>query len=247
MIKEIEELYSIFNSIKKRGWIEGTIKGYSDVGKTFEKLIGVNDNTFEIPDYKNIEIKTKQSKNNLYSTLFNCKPDGPYYMETERLKDTYGYSDRNMPKYKVLNNSVFCNEYVIIGNRYKFKLEINKEEKRIYLGIYSLKKELIEKSTYWDFDTLEEKLYRKMNLLAYVHAIKKYIKGKTYFKYTDINFYKLKSFNNFIDALEKGKIRVTFKVGIYKSGNKLGKTYDHGTGFDIKEEDLLELYEQIYI
>lgn len=246
-MKNIQQLYKEFNRIKELGWIEGTIKGYCDVGKTFEKLIESDQNDFEIPDYDGIEIKTKRSNINLYTTLFNCKPDGPYYMETERLKDKYGYPDRTFKQYKVLNNTVFCDQFTTVGNRYKFKLEIDKENKKLYLCIYTLNEEIIEKLTYWDFDSLEEKLYRKMKLLAYIHAVKKYSNGKTYFKYKTIDFYKLKSFDNFIDALQKGKIRVTFKVGIHKKGKKFGKTYDHGTGFDIKEEDLLELYDLITV
>ena len=113
--------------------------------------------------------------------------------------------------------------------------------------IYDSKDNLLEKDVYWDFETLEEKLYRKLEYLAYVHAIKKYSKDGIYFKYTKINFYKLKTFNEFINLLEQGKIRVTFKVSVYKKGKKKGKTYDHGTGFDIKEEDLLQLYDEIII
>ena len=246
-MENIKNLNKRFNEIKNLGWIEGTINGYCDVGKTFEKLIGNEQNDFEIPDYDGIEIKTKRSNINLYTTLFNCKPDGPYYMETERIKDEYGYPDKQHKQYKVLNNTVFCNQFTSIGNRYKFKLEIDRNNKKLYLGIYTLKEQLIEKKTYWDFDTLEEKLYRKMKTLAYIHAVKKYSNGKTYFKYKSIDFYKLKSFNEFIDTLEKGKIRVTFKIGIHKKGKKFGQTYDHGTGFDIKEEDLLYLYNYITI
>ena len=51
-----------------------------------------------------------------------------------------------------------------------------------------------------------------------------------------------RTFEKFINLLEQGKIRITFKVSIYKKGKKKGKNYDHGTGFDIKEEDLLQLY-----
>lgn len=242
-MESINKLYALFCEIKNQGWIKGTINGYCDVGKTFEKLIGVEKNDFEIPDYEGIEIKTKRSVINLYTTLFNCKPDGPYYMETERLKDTYGYPDRDMPQYKVLNNNVFCDKLVTIGNKFKFKLEINKDIKKIYLCVYDINEKLIEKTTYWDFDSLERKLYAKMKILAYIHAVKKYDKGITYFKYKDISFYKLKSFDSFIEALQKGKIRVTFKIGIHKKGPKVGKIYDHGTGFDIKEKDLLNLYD----
>ncbi|MBE6160350.1 MAG: MvaI/BcnI restriction endonuclease family protein [Lactobacillales bacterium] len=247
MLKNIIDLNQKFIDIKMKGWIKSIIDGNSSVGRTFETLLGNNENNLEIPDYNGIEIKTKTSKKNIFTTLFNCKPEGLYYKETERIKDTYGYPDRNFPKYKVLNNSVFCNEKTKIGNRFYFELKINKKDKKIFLHIYDTKNNLLEKDVYWDFQTLEEKLYRKLEYLAYIHAIKKYSKDGIYFKYTKIKFYKLKTFNEFINLLDQGKIRVTFKVSVYKKGKKKGKTYDHGTGFDIKEEDLLQLYDEIII
>lgn len=246
-MKDIIELNALFHKIKEIGWIKGTVNGYCDVGKTFEKLIGVEKNDFEIPDYKEIEIKTKRSKIHPYTTLFNCKPDGPFYMEAERLKDMYGYPDRDIPEYKVLNNSIFCNKFTTIGNKFKFKLEVDEAKEKVYLGIYDINENLIEKTTYWDFDSLEKKLYRKMKTLAYIHACKKYSNGVTYFKYDHIDFYKLKSFDHFIEAMKKGKIRVTFKICVEKKGEKLGKTSNHGTGFDIKEVDLLEIYDSISV
>lgn len=166
-------------------------------------------------------------------------------METERLKDTYGYPDRKFKSFKVLNNSVFCTDYVTIGNKFKFKLYVDRIQQKLFLDIYNKNGKILEHNTYWDFDSLKEKLDRKLKILAYVNAIKKYKNKKVYFKYTKIKFYKFKSFEAFLSLLETGKIRITFKVGIYKSGPKFGKTYDHGTGFDIKEEDLLELYDEI--
>lgn len=247
MQKNIEELSNKFIEIKNMGWIKSIIEGNSSVGRTYETLLGNNENSFEIPDYNGIEIKTKSSKKNIFTTLFNCKPEGLYYKETERIKDTYGYPDRNFPKYKVLNNSIFCNEKTKIGNKFQFQLEVNDKEEKIFLYIYDSKNNLLEKDVYWDFDTLKEKLYRKLKYLAYIHATKKYSKDGVYFKYTKIKFYKLKNFEEFIKLIKQGKIRVTFKVSIYKKGRKKGKTYDHGTGFDIKEEDLLQLYDEIIV
>lgn len=247
MLENINKLKKQFVEIQQKGWIKSIISGNSSVGRTFETLLGNNENSLEIPDYNGIEIKTKSSIKNIFTTLFNYKPEGLYYKETERIKDTYGYPDRNFPIYKVLNNSVFCNNKTTIGNRYKFELKVDRDERKIFLYIYDSKDKLLEKDVYWDFDTLKEKLYRKLEYLAYVHAIKKYSKNGIYFKYTKIKFYKLKGFEEFIKLIEQGKIRVTFKVSVYKKGKKKGKTYDHGTGFDIKEDDLLELYDEIII
>lgn len=247
MINKIKEFNNIFNCIKAKGWIKETAKGYGNAGKTFEKLINNDKNDFEIPDYNGIEIKTKRSDTHLYNTLFNCKPDGPYYMETDRLRTTYGYPDKKYKDQKIFQTDVFYDSFIKVGGKYKLKLEIDEEKQKIYLIICNLKEELIEKSTYWDFDSIKEKLYRKMKILAYIHVTRKYSNGITYFRYKSVDYYKLKSFHDFIDSIKAGKVKVNFKIGIYKSGKYFGKTHDHGTGFSIKEEDFLNIYEKITI
>ena len=39
-----------------------------------------------------------------------------------------------------------------------------------------------------------------------------------------------------------GKIRIMFKIGIYKTGPKKGNIYDHGTSFAIKDYNLKDLF-----
>ena len=247
MEKEIIDLYLLFNSIKNKGWIKTDSKGHGDAGKTFEKFIKNENNDFEIPDYNGIEIKTKRSNEFLFNTLFNCKPDGPYYMETERIKDKYGYPDKDFKEYKVLQTDIFYDKFINVNSKYKFRLNIDEKKLKIFLEIFDLKRKLIEKKTYWDFDSIKEKLYRKMKILAYIHVEKKYSNGTRYYKYKSIDFYKLKDFYSFIEAIKNGKVKITLKVGIFKKGEKLGKTHDHGTGFSIKEEDFLDIYEKIEI
>lgn len=242
----VDEFVNKFNKIKNIGWIKSIENTKGGAGRTFEYMLGNQENSLEIPDYNGIEIKTKLSKKNIYTTLFNCKPESCYYMETERLKNKYGYADRDFPNYKVLNNSVFCNFKTLIGNNIYFQLKVDRIQKKVFLTTFNINGEIIENNvTYWDFDTLEEKLYRKLKTLAYIKVAVKFQNNQPYYKYYKMNLYKLKNFDNFINLIEQGKIRVTFKVGLYKSGPKKGKTYDHGTGFDIKECDLLQLYDKL--
>lgn len=250
ILKEINDLNTKFISIKNKEWIESDknnifIKG--NAGITFEKLIGLTPNQFEIPDYNGIEIKTKYSNYNNYIGLFNSTPDGPHYHEVERLKNKYGYPDSQYKHFKVLNCTIYVNKTEKIGLKYFFKLRIDKKYEKLFLLIYDIKGNLLEDRVYWDFDTLKEKLYRKMKYLAFIKADKKIINNNIYFKYNKLTFYKLKNFETFIKLIESGHIRISFKIGIYKSKEKLGKIYDHGTSFSIKEKDLPKLYQIIEI
>jgi len=49
-------------------------------------------------------------------------------------------------------------------------LEVDRKKEQIRLNIYDIKKNLIDNSTYWDFDIIKEKLYRKLQVLAIIKA-----------------------------------------------------------------------------
>lgn len=238
-----------FVKIKEKGWIKSLYKGNNGIGLTFESLLGIDKNELEIPDYNGIELKTKRYSSFSYITLFSCKPEGRYYHEVERIKDKYGYPHKTLKQYKVLNNCVYCNIKNRIGMKYYFQLEIDRKNKRIYLLVFDINNNLLEREVYWDFDILKEKIYRKLKVLAFIKAFSKKSKidGCEYFKYDDIKIFYLKGFNAFINLLESGIIRVTFKLNIKTNGEKVGQIHDHGTSFDILEKDIPKLYDEYKI
>lgn len=245
MKEDIQTIIKKFETIKNLGWIESQRKGNTGIGYTLEKLFEIKENNFEIPDFIIFELKTHHVYSKSYITLFNATPDGDYLFEIDRLKQKYGYPDTRFKQYKVLNCNIFANEINNFGSNYKQTIKVNYKERKIRLYIMDNNLNLIDKEVSWSFEMLREKYERKVKYLAYVKAKKKVINGKDYFKYTDLLFYKSYSFDKFIELLEKGKIRVSFKIGIFKSGNRLGQTHDHGTSFSILENDLSLLYETI--
>jgi len=249
MKENIEELNKKFNEIKRKGWVKSICDGNNGVGLTFEALLGISRNELEIPDYKGIELKTKRYRSNSYITLFSCRPEGKYYHKVERIKDKYGYPHRVLKQYKVLNNSVYGNIKNKIGNKFYFKLEVNRNLQKIFLLVYDLNYKLLEKEVYWDFDILKEKLDRKLSVLAFVKASsKKSISdGIEYFKYDSMKIYSLKDFEAFINLLENGVIRLNFKLNIKTKGDKIGQIHDHGTSFDILEKYICLLYDEYKI
>lgn len=240
----MNKLKNKFETIKKLGWIKSIRKGSTGIGATFEKLLGVNENSFEIPDFNGIEIKTKRNYSNSFTSLFNYSPEGKYSYEIEKIKDKYGYPDKIIKNYKVLNKSFYCNTKIRVSNYY-FVLKVNRVSKRIILNIIDLYGKLLENDIYWDFDEIKEKLNRKLHFLAFVNASRKIINNDEYFKYYKMDLYELKNFETFIALFEKGIIRITFKMSIFRDGTKIGQLHNHGTSFDIKEEDLSKLFNRI--
>ena len=91
-------------------------------------------------------------------------------------------------------------------------------------------------------DKLKQRLENKLTYLAFVKAWPNKINGVNYYKYYKLEIYRLTNFDNFINLLDKGIIRVTFKIGVFRRGSRIGEVHDRGTSFEIKEEDLDKLF-----
>ncbi len=242
-LDNIEKLKKLFHEVKDLGWIESKYGGYGSIGTTFENLIGLSYNQFEVPDFDGIEIKTKRKYSDSYITLFNASLDGKYLFATKNVVDEYGWPNKTYRNINVLFGDVFGNECTLIGTRRKMKLDVNYNDACVYLNVYSVNNKILSYEEYcWSFALLREKLVRKLSLLAFVSVDRKFVNGKEFFKYEEIVFYKLISFEQFCKLIDQEIIRVTFRVGVRSSGKNAGKRYDHGTAFAIKETDLDKLF-----
>lgn len=244
MQDNINFLIANFYIIRNMGWIKSMRGGPTGIGYTFESLLGKCEDSLPIPDFDNIEIKTHRSKSKSYINLFNYNPIGSSSYELKRIFEKYGYLSVRNRERRVLYCSVYSDYIVDVGLNYKFSLRIDYDMGRVYLLIFDRLGNFIEKESYWDFDTLRDKIYSKMKVLAYIEADSMYKNGVEYFKYKTITFYRIKGFDTFIDLLRKGKICVNFKVSGY-SDEQLGLIDSHGVSFCIKSSNLNLLYEHI--
>jgi len=245
--KSIKDLKEKFKKIKNMGYIKGqVVKSKGSSGLTFERLIGKENDEFQIADYNGIEIKVK---NNLrysyrYLTLFSMVPSNCFGLMLKELRKNYGKPDKDFSCVNTLMKSVFANITTTTENGYSFRLQIKYSEQKIYLCVYDKDNVLVDKKLYWDFVDVITAIERKLNYLALVKYDSKIINRNKYFKYDSIKFYKFKGVDTFFELLEKGLIRIYICLGVYKSGTKIGLEHDHGMRFDIKECDLLNLYDE---
>lgn len=242
MNSDILALKEKLDKIKNLGWTECENKNKSVTGKTLENLLEINPDNFEIPDYNTVEIKSKVSKRENYIDLFCATPDS-YVLETKRLYDKYGYLDSN--NYKILNFILYGEFLKPINNEYSARLRIDYKNKKVIMEVYNKDNELIDNLSSWSFKLLEEKLSRKLNYVCFVEGDKKFSHNTLYVRYDKYKFYKLKKFSDFIQLLKRGQIRISFTLGVYKSGIKSGKMHDHGTQFSIRKENLKLLFDEI--
>ena len=239
------ELNRKFNVIHDIGWIQSLREGSTGVGYTFETLLGKPEDSNSEPDYNGIEIKTHRSKSTSHISLFNCVPKGNSSNEVENIYNKYSYLSIKDHRSRVLNSSVYFGMITDVGIQYKFSLSVDEIHQIIRLLVFDRQCNLIDNSSYWSFDCLMEKLYKKLSYLAFICAKNKFIYSYEFFRYEYILFYKLKGFDTFIDLIKNKKIRVTFKIGRYKSGSRIGDICNHGVSFDIKSSDLNLLFDLI--
>ncbi len=247
MKKNIEKLMLEFNRIKEKGYIESVRKGKGSVGLTFEHELGKAVERSSDPDYLGIEIKTKKSIQYKEISLFNLNPDIPENA-IEIIQKKYGYSDREYKNFKIFNQEICCRKYNYkTGKKYAYKLNVDRNMQKVIFAVYNDSFILVDDTISWSFKSLKERLEKKLSYLALIEATRKYELYKEYFKYTNITIYKLKEFEKFLELLEKGKIKVLFKIGVYKTGEHYGEIYNHGIAFCIKREYLENLFEKIQV
>ena len=147
MDENIKLLKQKFEEIHSLGWIKGYSHGKCSIGATFENLIGKPCENFEIPDFNGIEIKVKGQSNEHNLCLFNCAPDS-YLMEVKRLKNEYGYPDKDYPEFKVFNVGANAKYKTKIPSGYQLKLYVNYKLNIIELIVYDKHNNLIDDKTY---------------------------------------------------------------------------------------------------
>ena len=244
MTKEFFHLLEEFKKISKKKWLESVNSLYNGVGLTFEKQLNKEPDAFYFPDFEGIELKcsTRYSRNPLY--LFTIAFDGPTFPEILRIVDLYGHPDKEFPDKNILSTRLNVNKKHIVDGKYKFKLRVEKEEGKIYLEIFDMNDNLMEKKSFVYIDSVYNHLYLKLKNLATVTASKKIVDGKLYYRYYNIKFYELK--DNFLELLESDLINVDLVARVGKTGYDRGKYRNKNLVFSITKKNIEKLFTKIF-
>ena len=241
-----EKFIEAFKHVRSLGRVKAARKGNTGIGKTLEDIIGVEENNLDAPDLHGYEIKSQRLLTSSYLTLFTKAPTSPKRVNNElRLK--YGSFDKEFPDIKVLHTSVFASIWNTHKAGYGYSLQVDKEEEKIKLLIKDLEtKSLVEDDIYWDFQTLNRIFNEKLQNLAFVQAQQEKINGEEYFTYEKCTLFYGIDIDKFICQVNKGNIMFDIRIGAYKNkeSKNYGKTHDHGSGFRIKCDKLVNLYDE---
>ena len=242
MYKTYSKLIDDFKSISRKRWIKGVTGGHGNVGLTFENELGKKIDSDYSPDYKGIELKCTTRFSNYPISLFSVAFDGPSDKEIIRINSLYGYYDSTNTNKKVILKSLKYNQIAELRNSYSLSFDINDLEKKIYLCIYDKNKNLIERKSYINIDTVKIHLLRKLKKLAIIKASKKVINNDDFFRYYSINIYELKSFDIFLDMLKKGEIKISLITRL----NKEGIYHNKNLVFQINKSNIEKLFNNVY-
>lgn len=239
------ELQDIFKEIKKKGYISVSCNNNDDgtPGKLFEMLINKKPDNKCKADYKGIEIKVINDKPIYPLTLFSYCPI--MYNKTtddtiKYLLNNYSYSVKNDGKKLVIGLGDGKIKYCKNGFGYMIKVSYN--HKKIFLCIF-YKKKLIDNSIYWAFDNIKRIIDNKIEKLALITYFSKKMQNQKFYYFSDINFYAIKSYEIFLNAIKTGIIKINFNISM----DKIGKINYHGINFAINKNDIDTIYEKIQL
>lgn len=216
------------------GWHIATRSGDTGIGKTFEDLLEKEEDNLPDADFHGIEIKSRRKFSSSMITLFTKSPDSPKGVNTV-LREKYGYGEPKILHATVPSNRAAFNQF----SNHSFQISVDRDAFEIKLLIFDKTMTLIDNTVTWNFKTIEDKLEKKIKTTAIVSAEEKIVNGKTYFKYDQVDLMTGLTLERFLQAIEAGHMFVDIRIGVYGSGKNIGKTHDHGTGFRIKAENLL--------
>lgn len=246
MNESLLELSKKIQTIINQGWIKSERCGSTGIGYTLEKLLDIKENNSNFPDFNLIEIKTSRYQKNGWLTMFCSNPINENNLEIKYLQERFGYPDKLLKNYKVINEDIYCNQLGNLGAMYKWKLKLDNKKEIIQIIILDNNLNIIDNNFFWTYDQIESLFKIKMQNLIFFKMQNKTIQNEEYFKISQIKICKFKNFDNFLKLIEAGKIKITFTLGIFKSGARYGQIHNHGTAFRINNKYFDELFDTIW-
>ena len=224
----LQQLIEQLKEIKNMGFVKTHRADDTGIGKTLEDLLGIEENNLRIPDVGDIEVKAKRIDSNSMLTLATKapKPRGVNRI----LFETYKY--KNKDGFYNLHSTVYGSR----TNPQSFQI-IFKDDKLVLRN-----RENIE--AYWPISIFHDVLESKSNkiLLVYAETKGKRKTKKEHFHYTEAYLLSDLDIEKFEDAIRSNKLKVDIRIGVYRSGKRIGKYHDHGTGFRIHKRDFLDIF-----
>ncbi len=244
MDKDIKLLKKEFLRIKHMGFVKSLRQGSTSIGYTFETLLQKKEDQECKPDFKSVEIKCKLGYTKSPLSLFTCAPKRNNQPAMEYIFNNYANNRyNNLMAPKIFSLKIYSNQtYNWYG--FTFHLKVDYLNKQVLLQSF-VNNTFLEDVATWDFKSLETKLKVKLKTLAIVYGYPYILKKELYYKFTNIKFFKLRGFFEFLKLIETDKIFI--QIYLKEKVNNDGKTVieNHGVAFKIPLEYVNYLFYSI--
>jgi len=228
------------------------------VGNTLEDLLGVKENNLKIPDWGEIELKTKKQESKALITLLHREPQPnasvPKLLTSlgwkhQKAGDSYPSSEMSF-RSTTWANSFTNRGFVILlkDNKIHFEFHPNKvnceaaDKTEIYptygdwLDDVERRKHPSHKDIfpiYWTTDYIQQEIINKLENTLFCIAKSKMIEGVKNFKYVSATLFK---------SFDASKIDILFSKKALAVDFDARTHHNHGTKFRVKLSALPELF-----
>ncbi len=223
----LKELVEKLQEINNMGYVKALRKGNTGIGYTFENLIGLEETNIPIPDIGGrVEIKTTRKDSSSLVTLFTFNR-GVWIRRPKEIIEQFGYEDEKGRK--ALKSTIFFNKPNSLG------LIIEIDESKHVIRLVAPNIELIAE---WDVYVVVGVFSSKLSRLLFVLADRRTIKGQEEFHFNEAYLLTEPNPRNFLIVFKNSLVGIDLRMHLQENGT----VRNRGTGFRMREKDMLELY-----
>ena len=228
-MESVQDIKKRLLEIKSQGYVQTHRAHDTGIGKTLEDLLGIKENNIALPDIGEIELKSKRLESGSMLTIATKapKPRGT----NRKLYNNYRRVDED-------------GDYCLHTTSYGSKCN-NLSFRLILTGDKIILDNVKKVEAYWPLSVFDDVLKFKSNRILLVLAKTKGERAKAneQFHYTEAYLLTGLDMDRFKVAIATDRLKVDTRIGVYKSGKRVGKYHDHGTGFRINKKDYLYLFD----
>lgn len=223
----LHDLTEKLKEIHDMGYIKALRPGDTGIGYTFEALIGLQETNIPVADIGGrVEIKTTRRDSTSLVTLFTFNR-AVWQKKQKDIIEQFGYIDEKGRR--ALKSTLFFNRSNSLG------LSIELDYDRNVIGLFSSHHDLLAE---WDVYVVVGKFSQKLSRLLFILADKRDVQGGEEFFYCEAYLLTDPNPRNFLNAFKNSLVGIDIRMHITENGS----VRNRGTGFRMREKDLLELY-----
>ncbi len=223
----LKELVDKLQTISNMGYVKALRKGNTGIGYTFESLLGLGETNIPIPDIGGrVEIKTTRKDSSSLVTLFTFNR-GVWQKKQKEIIEQFGYEDEKGRK--ALKSTIFFNKPNNLG------LHIEIDDSKNVIRLLSSDHELLAE---WDVYVVVGVFSSKLSRLLFVLADRRIVQGREEFHFNEAYLLTNPDPRNFLNAFKNSLVGIDLRMHLKENG----AVRNRGTGFRMREKDMLQLY-----